>query len=162
MPILITINSVCLYSIGVEEPPKEFDGPVMRRLIDHTQNHERESRLQQPNLQVTEWTFWRSIYSHLLNFIFCVHITIVYFSEGRRLQMYWGNLKHVKDIFTLWRCHVCLCQWVVFVKEIASQNRNVISKQIVSMQKISGRTLMEVSQFTADCFPCFNFCWQGK
>ena len=39
---------------GVEEPPKEFDGPVMRKLIEHTQNHERESRLQQPNLRVTE------------------------------------------------------------------------------------------------------------
>ena len=37
---------------GVVEVPEEFDGPMMRQLIEHTQNKERESRLQQPDLPV--------------------------------------------------------------------------------------------------------------
>lgn len=40
------------WASGVEETPEQFDGPVMRKLIEHTQNKERESRLVQPDLPV--------------------------------------------------------------------------------------------------------------
>lgn len=35
---------------GVEEVPKEYDGPIMRKLIEHTRNDEKESRYRQPDL----------------------------------------------------------------------------------------------------------------
>ncbi|XP_067938144.1 succinate dehydrogenase assembly factor 2-B, mitochondrial-like [Watersipora subatra] len=40
------------WASGVVEAPPEFDGPIMRKLIAHTQNNERESRIQQPDLPV--------------------------------------------------------------------------------------------------------------
>jgi len=53
--IHIISNDVVVYYViveGVEETPEQFDGPVMRKLIEHTQNKERESRLVQPDLPV--------------------------------------------------------------------------------------------------------------
>lgn len=39
-------------TLGTEEVPEEFKGPVMKKLIEHTRNNDKESRIQQPDLPV--------------------------------------------------------------------------------------------------------------